>query len=222
MFLTVHTAAQDSTDKLPPSIRTVGEAEIAVKPDRAEIDVGVVTQAENSRNAVEQNARKLAATLARLRTLLGADADIKTISYSLTPNYRYPQTGGEPTITGYTATNIVRVTLDDLARVGNVIDTATEAGANRIQSLRFTLRDEKPVQAQALRDAALAARRKADALAAALNVKVVRVLSAVESGSPVVPMRDVAFARAEAASTPIEPGTIEIRASVTLTVQIAP
>ncbi|MCA1590565.1 MAG: SIMPL domain-containing protein [Acidobacteria bacterium] len=222
MFLTVHTAAQDSTDKLPPSIRTVGEAEIAVKPDRAEIDVGVVTQAENSRNAVEQNARKLASTLARLRTLLGADADIKTISYSLTPNYRYPQTGGEPTITGYTATNIVRVTLDDLARVGNVIDTATEAGANRIQSLRFTLRDEKPVQAQALRDAALAARRKADALAAALNVKVVRVLSAVESGSPVVPMRDVAFARAEAASTPIEPGTIEIRASVTLTVQIAP
>jgi len=212
---------QDISSKLPPSINTTGEAVISVAPDRARIDVGVVTQAETSQAAVAQNAQKLEATLARLRALLGALADIKTISYSLTPNYRYPKEGGEPQITGYSATNIVRVKLDDLTKVGNVIDTATQAGANRIQSLQFTLKDDQAVQAEALREAARKARRKADTLAAGLNVKIGRILNVSESGQTSIPFRDVAYARAEAASPPIEPGTIEVRATVTLSVEIA-
>ncbi len=220
LFTSASVAQETVNNKPPPSIQTSGEAVVTVQPDRARIDVGVVTQANTSQAAVSQNAQKLEATLARLRQLLGANADIKTVSYSLTPNYRYPREGGEPSITGYTATNIVRVTLDDLTKVGSVIDTASQAGANRIQSLQFTLKDEQTAQAQALREAAANARRKADALAAALNVRIVRILSVVESGSPVIPVRDVAFARAEAAQTPIEPGTIEIRAQVVLTVEI--
>ena len=213
-------SAQETASKLPPHIRTSGEATVTVKPDRAQIDVGVVTQADSSQSAVAQNAQKLEATLAKLRQLLGANADIKTISYSVSPNYRYPKEGGEPTIAGYTATNIVRVTLDDLTKVGSVIDTASQAGSNRIQNLRFMLKDESPVQAQALREAAQQARAKSNALAGALGLNVLRVLSVEESGSPVYPVRDVAFARAESASTPIEPGTIEVRASVTLTVEV--
>ncbi|HSK71489.1 MAG TPA: SIMPL domain-containing protein [Pyrinomonadaceae bacterium] len=213
-------AAQESAERLPPFIRTSGEAVVTAKPDRARIDVGVVTQADSSQAAVAGNAKQLEATLAQLRKLLGANADIKTISYTLNPNYRYPREGGEPTITGYTAINIVRVTLDDLAQVGRVIDTATATGANRIQNLQFTLRDERAVQAQALREAAIKARGKADALASALNLTILRVLSLVESSPVVVPMYDVAMARTETASTPIEPGTIEIRATVTLTVEV--
>lgn len=212
--------AQNSGVRLPPHVQTSGEATVTVRPDRAQIDVGVVTQADTSQAAVQQNAQKLETTLSRLRQLLGAGADIKTISYSVTPNYRYPQGGGEPTITGYTATNIVRVTLDDLTKVGSVIDTAVQGGSNRIQNLRFMLKDEAPVKAQALREAAIKARASSNALADALGLKVVRVLSVAEGGSPVVPMREVAFARADAASTPIEPGTIEVTATVSLTVEV--
>ena len=215
------TAAQEPSGRMPPHVRTTGEATVTARPDRAQIDVGVVTQADTSQAAVRQNAQKLETALARLRQLLGAGADIKTISYSVTPNYRYPAQGGEPTIAGYTATNIVRVTLDDLTKVGNVIDTATQGGSNRIQNLRFMLKDEAPVKAQALREAAVKARASANALAGALGLNTVRVLSVAEGGSPVVPVRDVAFARQEAASTPIEPGTIEVTASVVLTVEVA-
>ena len=214
-------SAQESDAKMPPYIRTMGEATVTVRPDRAMIDVGVVTQAATSQTAVSQNAQKLETTLASLRQLLGAGADIKTISYSVTPNYQYPREGGQPTITGYTATNTVRVTLDDLTKVGNVIDTATQGGANQIQNLRFTLKDESAVKAQALGEAAVKARASAQALATALSMRVVRVLSVVEAGSPVIPIRDVAFAKAEGASTPIEPGTIEVNASVTMTVEVS-
>lgn len=213
-------SAQEPAAKLPPHVRTTGEATVTARPDRALIDVGVITQAGTSQAAVAQNAQKLDSTLARLRQLLGAGADIKTVSYSVTPNYRYPREGGEPTIAGYTATNTVRVTLDDLTKVGSVIDAAAQAGSNNIQNLRFTLKDEASIKAQALREAAIKARASAQALASALDMKLVRVLSVVESGSPVVPFRDVAFAKAEAASTPIEPGTIEVSASVSLTVEV--
>jgi uncharacterized protein YggE len=181
----------------------------------------VVTQANSSQAAADQNARKLDATLTRLRQLLGTAADIKTISFTLQPNYLYPREGGEPDITGYTATNLVRITIDDLTRVGTLIDAATEAGANRIRSLQFVLKNEGPAHAQALREAAAKARTKADALAFALGVRIGRVLSVTETSPAVVPVRNVAFARAGAAATPIEPGTIEVRATITLRVEIS-
>jgi uncharacterized protein YggE len=218
---TLFTSAQDASSKLPPSIQTSGESVITAKPDRAQIDIGVVTQADSSQVAASRNATQLEAVLGQLRRQLGAGADIKTISYSLTPNYRYPTGGGEPTITGYTATNVVRVTLDDLTQVGKAIDTATSSGANRIQSLQFTLKDRQMAEARALTEAAVNARKKADILAGALGLRVVRVLTVSESSPVVIPVRDVAYARAEATQTPIEPGTIEVRATVSLTVEIS-
>ena len=219
----VSIAAQEPNERLPPHIRTTGESIVQAVPDRARIDIGVVSQSESSETAASQNATKLEAVLTSLRNMLGANADIKTVSYTLTPNYRYPREGGEPTITGYTATNVVRITLDDLTQVGKVIDAATQTGANRIQQLQFTLKDERPSQAQALREASTAARQKADVLANSLGLKIVRVYSVIESSPVVIPVRDVGFARAEmaATTTPIEPGTIEVRGTVTLTVEVS-
>ena len=213
-------SAQNTDPKLPPHIRVNGSATVSIAPDRAQIDVGVVTQADNSQTAVSQNATKLEAAISQLRQLLGQNADIKTVSYSVTPQYRYPKEGGEPTIIGYTATNIVRVTLDDLTKVGTVIDTAVKGGTNRIQNLRFTVKDESAAQAQALQKAAAQATLKSKAMAASINMSAGRVISLVENSSPAFPVREVAFARADAATTPIEPGTIEVEASVTLTVEI--
>ncbi|HSI88636.1 MAG TPA: SIMPL domain-containing protein [Pyrinomonadaceae bacterium] len=203
-----------------PTINTTGEATVAVQPDQARIELGVTTQAETSDAAVTQNAEKLNATLAAVRALQIAGAEIKTVSYTLQPTYRYPREGGEPELTGYTATNIVRITINDLTKVGTVIDAGTKAGANRVQSLQFTLQDDRAVKAQALREAAQQAREKSNALAGALGLEVVRILNVTESGPTMIPVRDMAYARAEMASTPIEPGTIEIKASVSLTVEV--
>jgi uncharacterized protein YggE len=211
---------------VPPlsTIRVTGNASIAAKPDRAEIDLGVMTQNPEASAAAGQNAEHLQAVLAALRKAVGQGADIKTVSYVLAPNFR-PQPPGEPTLSGYTATNIVRVTLDDLAKTGAVIDAATRSGANRIQDIRFTLRDPETVRIQALRQAATQARAEADVLASALSVKVLRVLSVEEAGSPIrirpVPLATARVAAA-AAPTPVETGTLDITASVTLTVEVGP
>ena len=216
-------AQETSIKDSRPSIRVTGEATVKVSPDQAQIDIGVVTQAQNAQAAASQNAQKLDQAIAALRKALGPDAEIKTISYSVSPNYRYPREGGQPTITGYTASNIVQVKINDLTKVGPVIDTATQTGANTIHALRFTLKDEQAARAQALREAATKARAKAEALASALNLKIQRVLHVEEGGQVSAPPM---YARAEMAmsanaQTPIEAGTIDVQATVTLTVEVS-
>jgi uncharacterized protein YggE len=111
------------------------------------------------------------------------------------------------------------VTVNDINAAGSVIDTATQAGATRIDGLRFGLRDEEPARAQALRAAGQKARAKADAIAIGLSVRLGAVLMAEEG----VSVRPVGADRtAQATATPVEPGTLEVQATVTLDVEIQP
>jgi uncharacterized protein YggE len=213
------------------SIRVTGEAVVTAKPERALIDVGVLTQEKQSQTAAVQNAKQLDVVRFALHKLLGNDADIKTINYSLSPEYQYrPIGGGKPSVSSYTAINVVRVAVDDLDKVGPVIDAATQAGANHIESVQFTVRDPQALHSQALREAATKARASADALASALNLKVVRVLSVAESRDADTPPSDLIAALGRAPDgpgpgpgvepTPVQPGSFSVTASVTLTVEV--
>ena len=213
----------------PPvsSIRVTGDARVTAKPDRVQIDVGVTTRAALSQEAASKNAREVETVLAAVRKAAGPTGVLRTISYSLTPNYRYHPKEGEPTIEGYTALNVVQVQLDDLTRIGAVIDAATQSGANRVQGIQFTLRDQDTVRAQALREAATRARAEVDVLAAALGVKVLRILSVEESSPRFAPVRVYGGAaramNAEAApQTQVESGTLDVTADVTLSVEVGP
>jgi uncharacterized protein YggE len=207
----------------PPSVTVSGEGLVTVEPDLAEIEIGVVTEAKAAPQAAKENAAKLAKVIAEVKKLLGPGDEIKTIGYSLNPNYRYPKEGGKPELTGYTATNVVRVRTGALQGVGNLIDTATQSGANRIQRLVFTLKDEDAAKREALRNATAKAKSKAEDVARALGLKIAKILSVNEGEQA---FRPVARARAElmqaqAAPTPVETGTIEIRSTVTLTAELA-
>jgi len=208
------------------SIRVTGDATVTAKPDRVQIDIGVTTRAAQSQDAVSQNARQVDAVLAAVRKATGPAAVLRTISYSLNPTYQYHPNGEEPTITGYSAVNVVQVTLDDLAKIGTVIDSGTLAGANHVQGIQFTLRDSEAVRAEALRQAATRARAQADVLAAALALKVVRVLSVEENSPRLVPVRAYMGAprttAVSAAATPVEAGTLDVTADVMLTVEVSP
>ena len=220
LLLTMQVNAEQSTSPLS-SIRVTGQSTITANPDRAQIDIGVETHAAQSQAAATQNATRLTAALAALRKAVGSSGEIKTASYSLNPEYEY-HPNGTRALTGYVANNVVRVTLNDLSKVGSVIDAATEAGANEVQDVRFTLSDQQAVRAQALREAVLRAKADSAVLASALDLKVLRIISVDSSdgGGPIqhiVPMARMAAAKAP---TPIEPGTIDVTANVSLTVEV--
>ncbi len=201
-----------------PFIRSTGQAAASAKPDQAQLDFSVVTQAVTAQEASTQNASTVSAVLAKLQSVLGANADIRTLSYSLNPNYSNPSGAGNPTLIGYTATNTVEVTTGDLSIIGQVIDTGIAAGANRISSLQFSMKDPDPLRQQALRLATAQARAHAEAMAAGVGQHTGAVMSIQEGTSnSVVPL---ATAAVQLASTPIVTGTVQVQATVTLQVAL--
>ena len=156
------------------------------------------------------------------KQMLGASAEIKTISYSGTPVYRRDKEGNTSTISGFTATNVVQIKVSDLSGVGKVIDLSTQLGANSIPRIQFTLKDEQAIRMQALREAAIKAKAEAEAVASALGLKIIRVLSVEAGGSHIRPLYAMeARAMAAPQQTPVEPGTIEVSATVTLVVEVS-
>ena len=206
-----------------PSITVTGEATISAEPDQAEIDIGVVTQAKTAPESSKENAERLARVLAEVKKQLGKGDEVKTAGYSLAPSYRYPQ-GGKPEIVGYTASNTLRIKTTNLNLVGRLIDSAMQAGANTVNRLVFTLKDELAAQLGALKMASAKAKSKAEAVASSLGLKIVRIAAVNEGERTVQPIyrdRQVMAARAEAAPTPVEPGTVEVRSTVSMTVEVS-
>lgn len=197
-----------------------GEATVAVAPDVAQIDIGVTTQAASSDAATELNQKRTAALVQQLKTVLRS-TNIKTINFSVNPSYRYPKEGGPPAITGYSATNTVRLELTNLSLLRKLIELATRSGATSINRLQFALRDEKAARGEALTQAADQARSSAQALAKSLQLNLGKVLH-VEEVQPVIisPAREIEISSLKDesnSSVSLSPGNIQIHASINVT-----
>jgi uncharacterized protein len=202
-------------------IRAFGEASVSVKPDIARLTVSVTTEATTAQEASALNASRSTAVFAALEQAVGKNGEIKTLSYVVTPKYSYPRDSA-PVLSGFTATNTVEVALTDLNITGRIIDTAISAGATRVDSLRLMLKDEEPARAQALRLAGQKARARADAIALGVGVRVGPLVSAEEGFTSPVPVITDRGAASTAITTPIETGTLEVRAQITVEYEILP
>lgn len=203
-----------------PYIRSSGEGVVTVRPDQASVGVGVITQGRTAAEATDTNATKAEAVLAALRGLLGVNADIRTVQFSVTPIQRFPA-GGVPEITGYQATNQFRVTIANTSAAGRVIDTATGAGANSVGGITFGVKDPVPLRQQALRLATQQARANAEAIATGMNGRLANVISATEGTAISSPVLDRSGIGAGAAvTTPVEVGNLEVRATVTMEIEV--
>ncbi len=214
---------KNNADNRLTTVTVSGDARVMAEPDTAIVSVSVVTQNRNAVEAQQQNASQTTAVINALKRAAGSGAEIKTSGYALVPQRVYKE-NQPPTITGYEARNSITVTLNDLTRVGAVIDAATQAGANNIDGVSFTLRRDQAARGRALTEATREAIGKANTLAQTLGGRVVRIVAVQEGGTnlprPVIYAQQESFAKVAAADTPIEVGTLEINSQVQLTAEI--
>jgi uncharacterized protein YggE len=199
-----------------------GDSIVQAQPDTAIITVSVVTQSKRAIDAQQENAAKSDAVVRALKAAAGAGAEVKTSGYSLQPQRVYRE-NQPPTISGYEARNTVTVTLSDLSKVGAVIDTTAQAGANDIAGISFTLRRDRPARDAALAQATQEAMGKARVIAQALGGRLVRIVEVHEEGTirPPVPVYEkMEMTRMAAAQTPIEVGSLEITSRVQLIAEV--
>lgn len=184
-------------------------------PDQATLAIGITNHANTAQEAQQANAEIASAINTNLHEIGIPSEQIKTRDYNFHPTYNNQQ-NHENELTGYTVDNTVYVTLNDVTVVGNVIDTALSSGANKINSISFSIRNPNKLKEQALRQAIKDARTKADIIADALGKQIIGIQSVSESGGSYQPrFNELMLAKANiSASTPIEPGTIDVEASV--------
>jgi uncharacterized protein YggE len=213
-------AAQEPAQPQNNVIVTVGEATIRRAPDRAFVTVAVETRAKSPRDAQRLNAEAMTAVQQRLTQARLAPDVLRTTGYDLQQEFDFVQ--GKRVPREFVARNGIEVRLDDIARTGEILDAVVQSGATSVSGIRFDLKDRDAAEREALRLAVADARARADAAASGAGRSVDRVLRVEDTRemaiNPPRPMMRMTVSAAESApQTPIEPGTIDIHARVTLT-----
>lgn len=198
-----------------------GSGEVYIDPDLANISFAVETNAKTASDAVKENAEKTNKVLEALKSQIGKDDILSTTGYNLSPVYEYNNQTKKSEFTGYRATNSVLVKTFNLKNVGNLIDSAAEAGSNSIQGLTFDSTKRNEHMKEALAKAVKDAKTTAETVANAAGVKITTIYQISPSYNYPVPVyRDFAESKMAAAPppppTPIEAGEILIKASVNM------
>jgi uncharacterized protein YggE len=209
----------------PPQAVVVAQGEATVKraPDQAWLTVATETRDVKAEDARRKSAEGMTAVQASLRRA-GVPADaIRTTSYYLTPEMDW--NNGRGMVKGYLVRNQIDVRVDNLDRLGDIIDAAnaTKTTTLTISGPRFALKDQQAAETEALRLAVEAAMTRAQAMAGGAKRSLGEIVRIEESGasrptSPQPVMRMAAAA--EPVQTPITPGDIEVRVEVTVTVAL--
>ncbi|WP_411278923.1 SIMPL domain-containing protein [Gemmatimonas sp.] len=218
--LATRAAAQMSMPQPPPQIVVTGRGEVLVAPDRAQVQVGMETQAKTAAIASQENNRKQTAILASIRALGVPAAQIQTLNYSVMPIQRYDEKSQRVVIDGYRVSNIVQVETDKIEQAGPIIDAALTNGGNRVAGLDFLVKDRAKAQETALTKAVESARRQAEVAAKAAGGQVAELLELnINEYERPQPRAVMAMAKMETADasapTPVSEGMTTIAVSVT-------
>jgi uncharacterized protein YggE len=202
------------------TISVIGEAELSVPPDLAQIEGGVATEAKTAREASETNNAAMGKVLLALKGAGIDEKDFQTSRLSLQPQYA-PNRSGPNAIVGYQASNRVTIKLRDVTKVAGVIDTLVAAGANNIGGINFMVSTASKLLDDAREQAIADARRKAEIYAKAAGVTLGAPVGISEEGSP-GPMPFRKMAAGMAASAPVAQGEETLRVTVSVSWAIKP
>ena len=203
-----------------PQVVVTGEGIVKATPNQALINIGAESRSKVSKEAQQRNAEAMTAVHQKIAAFGIPKDAIKTTAIDLQMEFDYAN--GRQTPRGYVARNTIEVRVDDLTKLGDVLDAVVASGATMIHGLRFDVKEREQLEAAALQSAVKNAMGKATAVASGAGRAVDRITKIEETASmePRPMMREYAMAARADAQTPVAPGELEIRAHVRVTVSI--
>lgn len=211
------------------TITVAGTGEAFAAPDTTQFSFSVIEKAASAAEAQQQATAKMDQALDAVRAAGVEDANIKTVSYDVHPNYqqvecvRYPCPA--PKIDGFEVVQTEEIKIKDAQKAGELITTLAGLGVQNISQLSFTIEDEDAIQQKARAQAVAEAKKKAAELASTLGVSLVRIVGFSEDGAQPIPYyaKDSMSIRSEAAqAAPAElpQGQNKITSNVSITYEI--
>lgn len=170
------------------TITVSGTGEIYAKPDLALATFSVRTEKKTVAQAMSENTKKMNQVIDSMKQAGIEEKDLRTTNFNIYPLYEYRRESsiiptGQRVLVGYEITQSLEVKMRDLEKIGQIIEGATEAGANQVGDLRFTIDQEDELKKQARQEAVSKAKAKAEEIADQLGVGLVRIVSFNESSA---------------------------------------
>ncbi|MGM0368325.1 MAG: SIMPL domain-containing protein [Actinomycetota bacterium] len=209
------------------SISVSGTGNVSIAPDEVSVRITILTEKSSSEEAVNQNSNITDEVIDTIKAENLENLKIETTGFNLQPLYDNNDEDKPPEIYAYRATNTIKATTTEIEKIGDIMATAIDSGANDVGSLSFNLSEEAKREAKqnALTEATQDAREKANAIANSLGLEIDKIYNITESGVsyPGPFYVEEAMAAAEApegrgvAPPPVSPGELEISANVEIT-----
>jgi uncharacterized protein YggE len=195
-------------DKMERTVTVSATGSVTAEPDIAYISAGVVTESGSAKDAIARNSTVMAKLIDGLKGAGIAPKDLQTTQLNVAPRYTQAKEGRPAAINGYRVSNLVRLTVRDVKRLGEIADLAISLGANQINQISFAAADAEKLTDEARRNAMENARRRGELYAKAAGAQLGPVLRISEGTLDLAP-RTFAAARMQKydAATPIEAGT---------------
>ncbi|MEI7474405.1 MAG: SIMPL domain-containing protein [bacterium] len=221
IFTAITAKAQPPAPDNRAFVNVQGTAKENYPPDTANITFAIEVNSKDVKQATQKNAQASEKVINAVKKYIDTTKGekIKTSNYNVTPSYDYNKNSNRNTITGYTVTNQITVTSKRIKNAGEIIDTAIENGANRVDNLSFSLEDDQNFATALIKKATIEAYSNAQATAEALGYKVNGVKDITVSTSRQQPYASNIYFEAKKASvagysTPIEAGDTTVNALV--------
>ncbi|MGC8651225.1 MAG: SIMPL domain-containing protein [Minisyncoccia bacterium] len=209
------------------------EGKVLAKPDVALITVSVITQDTDADKVQSDNNTKMKTVVDFLKNNGVKEEDIQTSAYSLNPQYDYnwchksvkDYTPCSPKIIGYNLTQTLSIKIRDFTKINTIVGGLTNAGANEISNITFTIDDSENYKNQARIQALNKIKERAQLLSKETGVRIGRILSVAESSyTPRYYEADLKAAAGNAPTAsvpaPIEIGTQDITVTLTVSYEI--
>ena len=210
-----------------------GDAQLEKPADQLQIALSVVTEGKEAANVLDENSTH---TQAVIDAMLKAGLDKKeyqTGGLNVHPMYsQRPGNGrGEswtPEIVGFRAVHRLQIKTTKLEMIGAIIDAASDAGVNTIDSISFGLADPRKHRQESIDVATRNAISDAQTLAAAAKLRLVRILSINLDQAQAIPFeQNVRMGREMMAmdagmAPPVQAGDVSVYSSVTVVYEIEP
>ncbi|MQG15642.1 MAG: DUF541 domain-containing protein [SAR202 cluster bacterium] len=212
-------------------IIVTGNSTIELKPDMATLSLGVESSASTVSEARNNASGSINNMLNVMRQAGIDDEDIQTTSFNIYPQYEYIEirddgrVRGVQELTGFTVSNMVTITINNLEDIGEIIDKITDAGGNdvRFNGINFGIQDPVPYQSDLRKLAIEDGISKASQLAEYSGVKLGRITMIADYSSQTSISSDIGVFTERSmamASTNINPGSLNLSMRIDMVFQI--
>lgn len=206
------------------TITVSGQGEVYADPDLSVVNFSVITEKDTVDQALQTNKEKMNRVIARLKDQGIEKKDLKTTTFNIQPRYEwYEETSrkeGKRKLVGYEVTQELQVKIRNLGTVGEVIQEATDAGANKVGNVQFTLENREQFKKKAREKAIEQAKGKAEEISSQLGVELVKIVNFSEDFYTPRPYFGVMKEQAAGGAPEVEPGQNKVEVSVSVTYEI--